>query len=283
MKEALPGNAPVHAGPAHRVCFSPDGASVASCGTADSSARALRFPVSRFGEDGASLWAGHSAAVQSVCWSACSSRALTASSDGTAKLWAAGRADPLLTFSHLWRPPVAGDPPLGRAASAGGAGGGSLASAAGRGPSLSGRGGPASSSSSLAAAKPNVPLGSKVQAARFFQRDRVVVLGCGPKVLFYGYDLASLGAQTDLRRARVRAINLTDDHLIYRCADGCAMCNGGDRTDTTIWRLPQDEPSYRLLLSCATSAQQARQSGRHRLSLLHQQMMFLNTASRVLV
>lgn len=174
-KESPPGAAPVRSTPVHRVAFSPDGGSVAACGTAGG-ARAQRFPPSRFGDEGASLWAGHSASVASLCWSACSSRVLTASADGTARLFAAGRADPLLVFSHLRRPPAPGDPPLP----------------------------PSGGAASASAARANAPLGASVQAARFLAGDKAVVLAAGGRVLFYGYDLASLGSQADLRRARVR-------------------------------------------------------------------------------
>eukprot|EP00793_Prasinoderma_coloniale_P001463 PRCOL_00005238-RA len=156
-KHALPDNAPVHGGAIVRLAFSPDGARLVTA-SADKTARCLRLPMSRHAGDGTDF-IGHTAGVSDARWSHCGGLVLTCSADRTARLWQAGRSDPLLEMRC--------------------SDGGKLGGAAGAGHVPLG-------------AKEDFL--HDVRAAQFIMCDRKILLACGAKLLLYRYDLGDAAA-----------------------------------------------------------------------------------------
>eukprot|EP00736_Rhodelphis_marinus_P010827 Rmarinus@m.6084 len=94
----LPKKAMLHNGPIHRVLYTGDGSRVLTCAS-DMTARASRVPFAKYEAAGTSFL-GHNGAVTSVTCSHDSQRALTASVDKSAMLWALDKGDPILKFTH---------------------------------------------------------------------------------------------------------------------------------------------------------------------------------------
>ena len=92
----------IHTGPVIRVVYSRGATDIATA-SADRSSISMRLPCAKYpGEKHRSRYLGHNGAVHSVDWSHNKQNQLllTASADGTAKLWQKGRPDAVLTFSH---------------------------------------------------------------------------------------------------------------------------------------------------------------------------------------
>ena len=92
----------LHTGPVLRVVYSRGATDVATA-SADRSSISMRLPCSKYaGEKHRARYLGHNGPVHSVDWSHGTQNPLllTASTDGTARLWQRGRPDAVLTFSH---------------------------------------------------------------------------------------------------------------------------------------------------------------------------------------
>lgn len=157
---------PVHHAAVLRCSYSPDGSRLVTA-SVDKTARVLRLPLSRHGGDGTDL-IGHTGAVGAVSWSHDGSLVLTCSpADRSARLWQSGKADPLLTFTHVER----NSPGTTKA----GAGGGS-------------------------AAAHLTPFIHEVRAVRFLHLDRFVLLSAGSKLHLYRYWLPDESEKNDIKR-----------------------------------------------------------------------------------
>jgi WD40 repeat protein len=101
-KHQLAGGAPLHHAAVLRCAYSPDGSRLVTA-SVDKTARVLRLPLARHAGDGTDL-IGHTGAVGAVSWSHDGALVLTSSpADRSACLWQSGKADPLLTFTHVER------------------------------------------------------------------------------------------------------------------------------------------------------------------------------------
>ncbi|KAJ8045395.1 WD repeat-containing protein 27 [Holothuria leucospilota] len=76
--------------------FSDDGQYLA-CALADKSAQVMKMPLTKLG----TCLTGHNASLNSVSWSHDGAWLITSSDDKTAKVWAKGDADSVLTFRHI--------------------------------------------------------------------------------------------------------------------------------------------------------------------------------------
>jgi hypothetical protein len=144
-----------HAGPVVCVRYSRDAQHLASS-SMDRTACTFRLPIGRHQGAGVCSYLGHDGIVNSVDWSHDVTRPLvvTAGEDGTARIWARGRSDAVLSFHRLERSVrkgVVGGNVQGPGTNAGGGGGGSP----GVPPSSSSSSSVSSSSSSSSSSAPS--------------------------------------------------------------------------------------------------------------------------------
>ena len=92
----------LHGGPVLKIQYTRDASYIASC-SADRTCTSMRLPCSRYtDEKHRSVHLGHDGPVHSIDWShnSQSQLLLTASTDGTARMWERGRSDAVLTFDR---------------------------------------------------------------------------------------------------------------------------------------------------------------------------------------
>ena len=217
----------LHNGPILKLRYTRDASHLATCST-DRTATSMRLPCSRFTEEKhRSVHLGHDGPVHSIDWShnAQSQLLLTASTDGTARMWERGRSDAVLTFDR-WQKnsttnlKLTSKSRIGHVHSLGGGGGGSSSS----GVSVSGSGTFRSSQSASAllrshrrtsnsstSSNTTTPTKQKkknplfgttsVTQASFAYMDTFVMLSVGNSLCLYKYAVDRLdGAKDDLQR-----------------------------------------------------------------------------------
>ena len=158
------------AGPLHRVCFSGDGAML-GLATSDSTVSTLKCPISRYSGNG-SFYMSHNSEVTHVQFShqrGDQQLVLSSSTDGTARIWHAGKTDySAVCFTHD--------------KCSTGASHISTASAAAMSTSR------------------NRPFVGAVLDASFYYNDRFVTLANGNRALMFTYNCDGADARNDLKR-----------------------------------------------------------------------------------
>ncbi|KAJ9518705.1 hypothetical protein QJQ45_018715 [Haematococcus lacustris] len=169
-QHCLPGQAPLHQGALLRLRFSGDASRLLTC-SADRTARVIKLPLAK--------------------------HQVKHPSSGSARLWNAGCAQPLLELSHLQQQ----QPRLALGGAAAGSGPGAGAGGAGAAaPTLSTV--LAAGAASAAAAKANPPFLHEVRAARFYYLDEFILLAAGNKLNLYRYKLGEGDPNDDIARLR---------------------------------------------------------------------------------
>ena len=182
-----------HQGAALRLSFAPDGSRLATTG-ADRTARALRLPVAKHGGEG-STFMGHNGAVTDVAWSA-QGLVATASVDRSARIWAVGKAEPLLVLDG---------PVQNNAGSHGGTIGVGVGVGTGKGGGLGGRIGTAAMKDASGVHDPasSSPFYTHpVTSVSFLHLGRFLALSEGPRLHITRFTLGADGAKTDLDRLK---------------------------------------------------------------------------------
>jgi len=159
----------------YEIEYTSDASSMALA-TADTAVSSLKLPIGRFNGDG-STYMGHDGRITSVSCSKKKGLVLSASADGSARIWCGARHDSAaVVFSHRQR----------------------HSAQSGTGPGTLGSG-----STSYTAKKDdlrNKPFGSEVNCARFFRSDDFVTLICRGSAYLYTYDIGEAALSNDIHR-----------------------------------------------------------------------------------
>jgi len=184
------------AAPIYDIQYSGD-ASFLAIATADTAVTSLRLPIGRHRGDG-SNYMGHDGRVTSVSCSHAKGLLLSSSSDGSARMWMAGRSDSAaVTFSHRRHSPSTTGPTVNSVSvfAASNTMGGAMTSGSGAGASAKKAGAGTTKHSR------NKPFGCEVQFARFFYQDEFVLLSARNTAFLYTYELGGVGdTKNDLKR-----------------------------------------------------------------------------------
>jgi len=175
--------------PVYRIQYSED-ASMLGLATTDTAVSVLKMPVSRHHGDGVS-YMGHNNRITDICFSHNKEMVLSASADGTARIWKGGRVDSAaVLFSHYKHHTGIASTLMPT----------TLTASTNISSSSSSSSSSSNNTSSGSAMARNKPYAGEILAARFYYMDKFVALAIKSQVLLYTYEMEPTSSGNDLKR-----------------------------------------------------------------------------------